>query len=427
MDIHVIGTTHRYSPLEFREKLAFSDAEFGAALDELRGTIASEAVVLSTCNRTEIYVVPRHEGFTSDQLKSWLVKWKKIDLPDPYLFSLYSGGAARHLLEVASGVDSQILGDIQIIAQVKQAYLTAREHGVVGKLLDRLFTTALHTGKRVKSETELFTGAASISYAAVELARKIFHPIEDKRTLVVGAGDTGELTARSLSGQGVRSITITNRSPERAAKLIESLGFGERMPMEDLKARLHEFEIVIVSTGAQEYVLGYDDVRAASSRRHGRMQLIVDISMPRNVDPRVSTIPGIFCKDLNDLNNVIESNVERRRGELPVVEAIVTEELAKFATWCNLLPVTPVVAELKRQSEAIARAELDRNRHRFTEEEFRNVEKLVGSVVKKIIGRPMAHLLDAAADREDTLIKAEYVRMLFNLSEEERKNGAIEE
>jgi glutamyl-tRNA reductase len=418
MDIYVIGTTHRFSPLEFREKLAFSDAELDAALDELRGTIASEAAVLSTCNRTEIYVVPQHEGFTAEQLKAWLTRWKNIELPDPYLFALYSSSAARHLLEVASGVDSQILGDIQIIAQVKQAYLAAREKGVIGKRLDRLFTTALHTGKRVKSETDLFTGAASISYAAVELARKIFHPMEDKKTLVVGAGDTGELTARSLHGQGVCSITITNRSPERAATLVETLGFGEQMPMESLKERLQEFDIVIVSTGAQEYILGYDDVRASSSRRHGRMQLIVDISMPRNVDPRVSTIPGIFCKDLNDLNNVIESNVERRRGELPIVEAIVSEELAKFATWCNLLPVTPVVAELKRQSEEIARAELERNRHRFTDEEFRNVEKLVGSVVKKIIGRPMAHLLDAAANREDTLMKAEYVRVLFNLSQE---------
>jgi glutamyl-tRNA reductase len=188
------------------------------------------------------------------------------------------------------------------------------------------------------------------------------------------------------------------------------------MPMHDLKSRLHEFEIVIVSTGAPDFLITYDDVRAAAARRNGRIQLIVDISLPRNVDPRVSSITGIFCKDLNDLNNVIESNVERRRGELPIVEAIVSEELAKFATWCSLLPVTPVVAELKRQSEDIARIELERNRHRFTEEEFRNVEKLVGSVVKKIIGRPMAHLLDAAADREDTLMKAEFVKLLFDLN-----------
>lgn len=416
MDIYVIGTTHRFSPLEFREKLAFTEAELGAALDELRGTIASEAAVLSTCNRTEIYVVPSQEGFTAEHLKSWLTTWKKIDLPDPYLFSLYSASAVRHLLEVASGIDSQILGDIQIIAQVKQAYMAARERGVVGKRLDRLFTTALHTGKRVKSETELFTGAASISYAAVELARKIFHPFEDKKTLVVGAGDTGELTARSLRGQGVHSVTITNRSPERAEKLVKTLGFGEVMPMGDLQSRLHEFEIVIISTGAPDFLISYEDVRASAARRNGRIQLIVDISLPRNVDPRVSTITGVFCKDLNDLNTVIESNVERRRGELPIVEAIVSEELAKFATWCSLLPVTPVVAELKRQSEDIARIELERNRHRFTEEEFRNVEKLVGSVVRKIIGRPMAHLLDAAADREDTLVKAEFVKLLFDLN-----------
>jgi glutamyl-tRNA reductase len=417
MNIIAVGTSHKYSPLEIRERLAFGEEELREALVELRRDVAAEAAIVSTCNRTEIYVVPNDELFEPARLAAWLGRRKHVDLAEAHLFTLHGGSAAQHLLEVASGVDSQVIGDIQIIGQVRDAYQVARESGSVGKMLNRLFSTALHAGKRVKTETELFAGAVSISYVAVELAKKIFYPFGDKKTLVVGAGDTGELTARNLRSQGVRSITITNRTPSRAHELIAQLGFGTAMPFEQLPARLHEFDIVIVSTGASSYVITYEHARAASARRSGEPQLIVDISVPRNVEPRVNTLPNIFCKDLNDLNNVIESNVVRRRSELPRAELIIAEELAKFQSWCNLLPVTPVVAELKRQSDSIARAELEKNRHRFSEAEFQHVEKLVGSVVRKIIGMPLAHLLDEEADRNRIMTKAEYVKLLFNLND----------
>lgn len=416
MNIFAVGTSHKYSPLEVRERLAFGEEELRDALADLRREVAVEAAIVSTCNRTEIYVVPQEDIFEPRAVAAWLRGKKRVDLAEAHLFTLHGGSAAQHLFEVASGIDSQVIGDIQIIGQVRDAFQIARECGATGKLLNRLFSMALHTGKRVKSETELFAGAVSISYVAVELAKKIFYPFGDKRTLVVGAGETGELTARNLQGQGVRSITIANRTPERAHDLIARLGFGSAMPFEDLARRLHEFDIVIVSTGAANYVITYEQARAAIARRGGEPQLIVDISVPRNVDPRVNTLPNLFCKDLNDLNNVIESNVVRRKSELPQAELIIAEELAKFQSWCNLLPVTPIVAELKRQSESIARAELERNRHRFSETDFQNIEKLVGSVVKKIIGMPLAHLLDDEADRSRIMTKAEYVKLLFNLN-----------
>jgi glutamyl-tRNA reductase len=429
MEIYAIGTSHRRAPVDFRERVAISDAELASALHSLQDELAAEAAIVSTCNRTEIYVVPRSETFHADELLAWLSRWKGIDLPDDYFFSLYACGASKHLMEVASGIDSQVLGDIQILGQVKQAYALAQEAGTLGKILSRLFSSALHTGKRVKSETELFSGAASISYAAVELARKIFYPLKGKSALVVGAGDTGELTAISLQGQGVRNITVANRTEDRARALIERLGFGAYLPLDQVGARLHEFDIVIVSTAAQDYLITYEMARAAAARRSSsEMQLIVDISMPRNVDPRVSTIQGIFCKDLNDLNGVIEANVARRRAELPRAEAIIVEELTAFSVWCNLLPVTPVVARLQQRSEQIVRAELERHRGRFSDADFRNVEKLVASVVKKIIGMPMAHLLNGDADIQETMQKAEYVSLLFNLNlddmiEEARENA----
>jgi len=415
MNIYAIGTSHRHSPVEVREGVVFAEEEMPNALRSLQEELAAEAVILSTCNRTEIYVVPRNDYFSSDRLKEWLRRWKKTEIPNEHLFAFHSGTAVHHLFEVAAGIDSQVIGDIQIIGQVKQAFRVAQQNGSVGKLLSRLFTTALRTGKRVKSETELFSGAVSVSYVAVELAKKIFYPLQNQRTLVVGAGETGELTARNLRSQGVRDITITNRTEERGRRLIEELGFGHWMPLKDLAPRLHEFDIVIVSAGAPDYLITYKDVRASVSGRSGEPQLIVDISVPRNVDPRVASVSGVFCKDLNDLNNVIQENVERRRSELPRAEAIIADEMAEFAAWCRLLPVTPIIAQLKRQSEQIAQAELEKNRHRFAEAEFAHIEKLVGSVVKKIIGIPMAHLLEAEADREHLMLKAEYVRILFNL------------
>lgn len=416
MNIYAVGTSHKHSSLDLRERIVFNDDELDAALSDLRSEIASEAAIVSTCNRTEIYVVPRDEFFHADRLKDWLCRWKGIEIPKQQLFALHSCGAAKHLYEVASGVDSQVIGDIQILGQVRTAYQIAREKASLGKLLDRLFSSALHTGKRVKSETELFSGAVSISYVAVELAKKIFHPIAEKRTLVLGAGDAGELAARNLYDQGVRNITITNRTASRGHDLIKRLGFGAWMPLEQLPDRLDTFDIVIVSTGAPNYLITYEHARtAAHRRRDGEPQLIVDISLPRNVDPKINTIPNIFCKDLNDLTSVVESNVERRRAELPRAEVIIADELAKFSAWCNLLPVTPVIAELKRRGDEIARTELEKNRHRFSDGDYEHIEKLVGSVVKKIIGLPMAHLLDAQGDAERVLLKAEYVKMLFNL------------
>ncbi len=416
MNIYAVGTSHKHSPLELRERLVFGEDELAPALEDLRARAAAEAAIISTCNRTEIYIVPQDELFNADRLKEWLAAWKRFDVPKQSLFALHASSAARHLFEVASGVDSQVVGDIQIIGQVRSAYQSAQRSGALGKVLDRLFNVALHTGKRVKSETELFAGAVSISYVAVELAKKIFHPIAGKRTLVIGAGESGELAARNLHGQGVRNITITNRTEARGHALIGRLGFGSWMPIDALPSRLHEFDIVIVSTGAPNYLVTYEHARAAAAHRAGEPQLIVDISVPRNVDPRIDTIPMIFCKDLTDLTSVVESNVERRLAELPRAELIIAEELAKFAAWCNRLPVTPVVAELKRWGEEIARAELEKNRGRFSEADYENVERLVSSVVRKILGMPMAHLLDAQTDAERVLLKAEYVRVLFNLN-----------
>lgn len=414
-DLIVIGTSHKHAPVDVRSCVALAEDELPEAYRQLLDRYASEAAILTTCNRTEIYLVPNADGVEPEEIRGWLMEFRGIDLKPEHFFTLGSGAGARHLMEVAAGVDSQVIGDIQIIGQVKDAYLTAREHGALGKVLTRVFETALRAGKRVKTETELFTGAVSISYVAVELARKIFHPLESQRTLVVGAGETGELTAGSLRGRGVRDIVVTNRTESRGRDLIERLGFGEWLPMDRMRDELHRFDIVIVATGARDYVLSYDTMHRAAGKRSGDPMLVVDLSVPRNVDPRVSDIGNIFCKDLNDLNGVIEDNVVRRREEIPKAEQIISEELDELTAWSRTLSITPVIADLKRRAESIAHDMLEQNKGRFTEADFRNVEKLVGSVVRKIIGIPMSHLLNAGHDPEGAQRKAEYIRELFSL------------
>jgi len=416
MRVLSLVASHHTAPLDLRERLAFAEEEISEALVALRREMAREAVIITTCNRTELYLTPADEELTADHLRQWLARRRDVPLSDSHVRSMGDPATvAHHLFSVAAGIDSQVIGDIQILGQVRDAYETARTQGSAGKVLSRLFSSALHAGKRVRSETDLGAGAVSISYVAVELARKIFHPLSSQRALVVGAGDTGELAARNLHEQGVRTIAIANRTPERAHTLVERLGFGTYLPMEQLGERLREFDIVIVSTGAREYLVTYEMAAASAERRGGRPQLIVDISVPRNVDPRINAIPLVFCKDINDLNGVIEVNVERRRAEVPKAERIVEEEVERFMAWHRLLPVTPTIAELKRRGEEIAHAELQRNRNRFSQHDYENVEKLVGSVVKRLLDLPLAHLLDAEQHPEHTMMKAEYIRLLFNL------------
>lgn len=418
-----IGTSHRYAPVETREGVAFAEDEIVEVLRRLAEEECREVAILSTCNRTEIYVVPKKMTTTPEGMLAWLVEDRGIDPVAEHFFALTDMRAARHLMEVASGIDSQVTGDIQIIGQVRNGYQTAREAGTLGPVLTRLFETALRAGKRVKTETDLFAGAVSISYVAVELARKIFYPLEDQRTLVLGAGDTGELTAVSLHGRGVKDIVVANRTEGRAERLVEKLRFGRTMRWEDVGEELHTFDIVIVATGARDYVLDVDQVRKAAHRRSADQMLIVDLAMPRNVDPRVSEIPNVFCKDLNDLNGVIAANVERRREEVPRAEAIIDEELEEFAAWHRMAPVRPVIADLRRRAGSIAHEMLEQNRRRFSEEDFANVEKLVDAVVRKIIAMPMSRLLEAREDPEAALRHAEQVRNLFGLAPDDGDDG----
>lgn len=411
-----IGTSHHHASVALREQVAFAEEEIPGLVEKLLAGPCKEAAILSTCNRTEVYFVPSDESFTPDAALDWLGEQRGIAIDREHFFALEGRMVGRHLMEVASSLDSQVVGDIQILGQVKRAYQTAKDARGLGPVLTRLFEIALRCGKRVKSETDLFSGAVSISYVAVELARKIFYPLDEQKVLVIGAGETGELTAVSLHGQGVRTLDITNRTAERGERLRKRLDYTNVIPWEERGERLADYDIVIVATGAREYVLDYDTISRAAEQT--TQMLLIDLAVPRNIDPRASEIDNIFCKDLNDLNAVIAANVEKRREEIPRAEAIVSEELEDFLAWHAMAPVRPVIAELRRRAESIAREMLDEHRTRFPEDSWADVEKLVSSVVRKIIAQPLAKLLEAPKGDEDVLDRVEKVREVFGMKGE---------
>ena len=411
----VIGTSHRQASVALREKVAFAEEEVVEVTGRLRAAGCREAAIISTCNRTEIYCVPSGDDFTPQTALDWLAAEREITVESDHFFTLHDRLAARHLFEVAASLDSQIVGDIQILGQVKRAYQHARDAKHLGPVLTRLFEVALRSGKRIKTETDLFLGAVSISYVAVELAKKIFYPLSDQKALVIGAGETGELTAISLHGQGAGQIDIANRTRERGERLLERLDFATMVPWDEMPDRLGDYDIVIVATGAREYVLDYETIAKAAE---GTSQmLLIDLAVPRNIDPRASEIPNVFCKDLNDLNAVIAANVEKRREEIPQAEAIISEELEEFVAWHAMAPVRPVIAELHRRAESIARDMLDEHRKRFPEESFADVEKLVNAVVRRIIAQPLARLLERPKEDEDVHERISKVRDVFGMDE----------
>jgi len=399
--IYLFGINHTSAPVEVREKVAIDETAIGLAYAQLSGLV-SESVIISTCNRTEIYYTSKSEVIDFKPIKDWLFTFKQIILPDNYFFCKQGKTATQHLFEVASGVASQIIGDIQILGQVKDSLQAAQTHGSVGKILTRLFTEAIKTGKRVRTETEIFTGAVSVSYVAVELAKKIFYPLGDKSALVVGAGDAGELAVENLVHQGVKNISITNRTIERAVELSSKIAGSKVIHFENFKNILHEFDIIIVSTGSPNFVINYSDVLLSSEKRGNREQLIVDISVPRNVDPKSAEIPNVYCKDLNDLSSIIDKNIQKRKAELPKANAIITDEIIKFTAWCKILPVIPFVEKIKNSSNAILEEEFEKNGIRFTNSTDLNTAKLLAStIIKKIIGIPLGQMLEEEIAKEN--------------------------
>jgi glutamyl-tRNA reductase len=423
--IFAVGVNHHTASVQVRECLHLSDEEIVHFLEHHHGTLFREAAIVSTCNRTELYAVPAEDHIDGDALIHALRETRPAEqLHDSKFFRLFSCGAVTHLFKVASATDSQILGDMQILNQVKTSYELAMKAGTVGNVLSHMYMGALHAGKRVRSETAIGIGAVSVSFAAVDLARKIFSDLHRKHVLIVGSGETSVLAARHLLSKGVENLSITNRTYENAKPFADEIG-ARMIRFESFPDMLHEFDMIVSATASPVPVVTYDSVKAAMRKRQNRPLLILDLAVPRDVDPRINELPSVFLRDLDSIQSIIDQNLEQRRQQIPKADAIVTEEVVNFFLWYNTLDAAPTIQQLREKFEQVRAMEVDRYRNKIDDTSLELVETLTRRIINKLLHPTMVSIRKPAYDSNEFSSRLQLVRDLFNL--EEHNTGTTRE
>jgi glutamyl-tRNA reductase len=405
MHLTLVGLSHKTAPIEIREKLTFPAHRQADALSELTcGSQASEAVILSTCNRTEIYAVTAGAQEGVDAVVDFVCGHHEVDRAElePYLYVAQGDAVVRHLFRVVASLDSMVVGEAQILGQVKEAYDHSFSNGASGRVFNKLFRQSFEVGKRVRSETAIGEAAVSISYAAVELARKVFDTLSGRTILVLGAGRMSELTAKHLVSQGVHSVLVANRTYERAVELAERFE-GEAIRYDDLFERMRDADIVISSTAATHYVVRRDDVAQVMRKRPGRPLFLIDIAVPRDIEPAVNDLRDVFLYDIDDLSGVVESNLEERQREAAQAQLIIDEEYRAFEAWLESMEVVPTITAIRAKSEALRAEELEKALKRLdglSEKQIATVEALSQAIVSKMLHGPTARLKSAASEKD---------------------------
>lgn len=431
MNLLAVGISHHTAPVEVREKMWLSGEEMRRALGLLKDRFFLECTLVSTCNRTELYgLATSGAPVDATALAQFLIDFKKASgwvHPDHFR-TLAAGHAVHHLFKVASGSDSLVIGDIQILGQVKDAFQLSREQQVLGPVMTRLMEAALHAGKRVRSETSISEGAISVSYAAVELASKIFADLSRKSALLIGAGETGELTMKHLLGKGIEHVRIVNRTREKAEALVAALG-GTVVDYASLMDVLPAVDIVIASVAAPAYVITPADIQRVMRQRSHNPLILIDIGVPRNVDPASRKIDNVFLYDIDALNSMVDSNLDRRKTELPKVDAILREEVTAFFRWYDALQVGPTIQGLRDSFEAVRQQEVEKNIHRFRTEDRDLLELVTRRIVNKLLHQPMTALKEGAEGgngEAETIRRIQMVRELFGIGKTERESDESE-
>jgi glutamyl-tRNA reductase len=423
MRLFAVGLSHRTAPVELRECLDFARGGVESALDALSArAIAHEVVVLSTCNRAEVYAVGDGDA-TADALMRFFSEYHGV-APGQIAEHLYverGRDAARHLFRVAAGLDSLVVGEPQILGQVKAAHAAANGQHTTGALTNRLFQSAFTVGKRVRSETGLGEGAVSVSYAAIALAKKIFGSLEGRHVLILGAGEMAKLTGVHLRAQQVARITIASRTLATAEQLARHLA-GRAVAWTELDEALHAADIVITATGATEPVLTRARVDDIMRPRRGRPLFIIDIALPRDVEASVGELDQVFLYNLDDLRAIVNENLARRGAELERAEAIVREEVTRFAAWMQSREIIPTVVALRQRFEAIRQAELSRLETKLAglpPEARARLDEITHLIVEKLLLTPTEQL-KAVSDETMAVAYSDALNRLFSLSEQKR-------
>jgi len=375
-------------------------------------------LIVSTCNRVELCVVTKEQDAAIAALRRFLAEYHEVNLDEinDNLFDYQGEEAIRHLFRVASSLDSMVLGEPQILGQIKTAYGYAAEFKTAGLILNRFLHKAFSVAKRVRTETAIASNAVSVSFAAVELARKIFDRLDNKGVMIIGAGEMCELAARHFVNNGISKVLVTNRTFERAEKLAAEFD-GKAVPFDSFVDHLAEVDIVMTSTGAPNFILGKRQMEEVLKRRKNRPMFLIDIAVPRDIDPKVNDISNTYLYDVDDLQGVVQANLKERQKEAGKAEAIVEQEIGQFHKWLGNLEVKPTVIALRRKLEEIRQQELEKtfgNLKDLTSKQRKSIEAMAGAIINKILHKPTAILKKSQTDMggEDYV---DAVRILFDL------------
>jgi len=425
MNLICVGISHHTVPLDIRERLWFSADEIRRTLPLLKPLGAGESVMFSTCNRTEMYVLAEDGVLQPDKLKALLIAQKSstenVQLSD--MFTLTAGDAARHLFRVISGIDSMVLGDVQILAQVKEGFNLATESGTAGFFMNRLFQLAFRVGKRTRAETEICEGAISISFAAVELAAKSFDNLRKKSALIIGAGETAELTAAHLRGKNIGKLFITNRTHEHAEQLAAKAQ-GVVIPFDHWLDVLPDVDIIISSVEVSRFILSASDIQLALKNHKNKTVFIIDLGVPRNIEPEVKTIENVSLYDIDNLNIMVSENLQKRRAEIPKVEAVITKALAELTHWYSSLEVNPTITALTQFMETIRQEEVAKNINRFDQKDRDLLELVTKRIINKIMHTPITNLRnEQEISLTERLQKMSAIQKLFGLARSSKENS----
>jgi glutamyl-tRNA reductase len=427
MELIVIGLNHRTAPIEILERLAFLSDRIETALHQAKSLPSlKENMILSTCNRVEIYAVAREIEKATLDLKHFLSHFHGLSLREfeKSLYSFVGEEAARHIFRVASSLDSLVVGEPQISGQIKSAYEMAVEAKTSGLILHRLLHRAFHVAKRVRTQTKIGDSAVSVSSVAVELAKKIFGTLEKKTVLLIGAGEMCELAARHLVSGGVGKVLVTNRTYERAAALAQEFR-GEAIPFEEMNQGLRRVDIVISATDSPQHLILHDQVVKAMKDRKQKPIFFIDIADPRDIEPRVGDVENVYLYNIYDLKKVADENIKDREKEAEKAETIVQDEVVKFVNWYHSLEVAPTIISLRRKFDEIRKKELEKTlalHPNLSEKEKQSLEALTSAIINKILHSPLTLLKQTNEEAMADYVDA--IRTLFQLpekSDEEEK------
>jgi glutamyl-tRNA reductase len=430
MNIIVIGLSHKTATVEIRERVAFSPNLIEKPLHDLIALDEIiEGVIISTCNRVEIYATTRDIAGGIARIKRFLADHHHIPLEtlEPHLYCHHSEAAIRHVFRVASSLDSMIVGEPQILGQIKTSYGYAAEYKSSGIILNRFLHKAFSVAKRVRTETKIASSAVSVAFAAVELAKKILGDLSDKTVMLVGAGEMCELAAKHFLNSGAKGVMVTNRTFEKAEKLAEDFG-GEAVRFEELFSHLHRADIVLSSTGAPHIIIGPKDVEEVVKRRKFKPMFFIDIAVPRDIDQKVDKVEGAYLFTVDDLQEIVQANLAQRGLEAQKAEEIIDQEIGQFFKWLSSLEVTPTIVALRNRFDEIRRTELEKtcsNWKDLSPDAEKRLEALTAAIMNKLLHAPTAALKMAGqGGRVDLYVDA--LRQLFDLEATQEEKEELE-